>query len=78
MISVYIHPPKDANTSPPDYEIDSPAILAWWGQRGVVGGADLVPVRDLAAIISDEDHGGLGDVLWVMEETHCVMLVRRE
>lgn len=77
MIAIFLHPPKDANTGG-DYEIDSPAILAWWKRENIVGGSCLVPVRDLAAIIADEDHGGLGDVLWALEEAHCVLVVMRE
>lgn len=77
MIAIFLHPPKDANVGG-DYIVDSPAILAWWKERGVVGGADLVPVRDLAAIIADEEHGGLGDVLGALEEAHMVLVVRRD
>jgi hypothetical protein len=78
--ALYLHAPAHASDKP-SYEIDSPAIVAWWDHGDhakFVGGSCLIPVHDLARIIAGEDHGGLGDVLWVMEEASVVRMDRRE
>ena len=76
-IDICFREPKHAS-DPPSYTIDSPAIVAWWNAENIVGGSCLIPVHDLARIIAGEDHGGLGDVLWVMEEPQMVRVDRRE
>ena len=76
-IGIFLHPPRHASDKP-SYTIDSPALVAWWNTENIVGDSCLIPVHDLARIIAGEDHGGLGGVLWVMEEAGMVRVDRRE
>jgi hypothetical protein len=75
--AIFTSPPRQASDKP-DYEIDSPAIVAWWNAENIKGGSCLVPVHDLAEIIAGEGHDGLEAVLWAMEEASMARVDRRE